>query len=106
MIGDEELAAVVERKLQTLPADATHWSIRSMAMAVGHSHMTVRRIWNAFGLQPHRAETFKLSSDPLSGDKVRELCQAWHDVALRCTRRRHRLRHRQVLQAPPRSRVS
>jgi transposase len=72
-IGDDEIAAVVERTLQTLPADATHWSIRSMAAAVGHSHTTVRRIWNAFGLQPHRAETYKLSSDPLFVDKVRDI---------------------------------
>jgi transposase len=64
-IADDEVAVVIERTLQTLPADATHWSIRSMAAAVGHSHTTIRRIWNAFGLQPHRAETFKLSSDPL-----------------------------------------
>jgi transposase len=72
-IGDDEVAAVIERTLQTLPADATHWSIRSMAQAVGHSHTTIRRIWNAFGLQPHRAETFKLSSDPLFVDKVRDI---------------------------------
>ena len=64
---------MIERTLQTLPADATHWSIRSMAAAVGHSHTTIRRIWNAFGLQPHRAETFKLSSDPLFVDKVRDI---------------------------------
>lgn len=72
-IGDDAVAAVIERTLQTRPADATHWSIRSMAATVGHSHTTVRRIWNAFGLQPHRAETFKLSSDPLFVDKVRDI---------------------------------
>jgi transposase len=72
-ISDDEVAAVIERTLWTLPADATHWSIRSMAAAVGHSHTTIRRIWNAFGLQPHRAETFKLSSDPLFVDKVRDI---------------------------------
>jgi transposase len=72
-IGDDAVAAVIERTLQTLPADATHWSIRSMAAATGHSHTTIRRIWNAFGLQPHRAETFKLSSDPLFVDKVRDI---------------------------------
>ena len=72
-ISDDAVAAVIERTLQTLPADATHWSIRSMAAATGHSHTTIRRIWNAFGLQPHRAETFKLSSDPLFVDKVRDI---------------------------------
>jgi transposase len=44
-----------------------------MTAAVGHSHTTIRRIWTAFGLQPHRAETFKLSSDPLFVDKVRDI---------------------------------
>jgi len=53
--------------------DATHWSIRSMATETGFSHTTIRRIWNAFGLQPHRSETFKLSSDPLFVDKVRDI---------------------------------
>src|SRR3546814_19662766 len=44
---------------------ATQWSTRSMARALGLSHATVARIWQAFGLQPHRQQTFKLSSDPL-----------------------------------------
>jgi hypothetical protein len=55
---------VIERTLRSTPSDATHWSIRSMAAAIGISHTTIRRIWTAFGLQPHRCETFKLSSDP------------------------------------------
>jgi transposase len=72
-ISDDEVAAVIERTLQTAPMDATHWSIRSMAAVTGRSHTTIRRIWSAFGLQPHRAETFKLSSDPLFVDKVRDI---------------------------------
>tara|TARA_R110002072_G_scaffold291112_1_gene459079 strand:+ start:115 stop:1224 length:1110 start_codon:yes stop_codon:yes gene_type:complete len=72
-ISDDEVAAVIERTLQTTPADATHWSIRSMAGATGFSHTTIRRIWKAFGLQPHRSETFKLSSDPFFVDKVRDI---------------------------------
>jgi hypothetical protein len=44
-----------------------------MATETGFSHTTIRRIWNAFGLQPHRSETFKLSSDPLFVDKVRDI---------------------------------
>ena len=64
-INDDQVAAVIERTLRSAPADATHWSIRSMAAATGFSHTTIRRIWTAFGLQPHRSETFKLSSDPL-----------------------------------------
>jgi transposase len=72
-IGDDQVAAVIERTLRSTPADATHWSIRSMAGATGFSHATIRRIWTAFGLQPHRSETFKLSSDPLFVDKVRDI---------------------------------
>lgn len=57
-IDDDQIAAVIERTLRSTPSDATHWSIRSMAGATGFSHTTIRRIWNAFGLQPHRTETF------------------------------------------------
>ena len=64
-IDDDQVAAVIERTLRSTQADATHWSIRSMAKATGFSHTTIRRMWNAFGLQPHRSQTFKLSSDPL-----------------------------------------
>ena len=72
-IEDDQVAAVIERTLHSIPRDATHWSIRSMGAATGFSHTTIRRIWNAFGLQPHRSETFKLSSDPLFVDKVRDI---------------------------------
>jgi transposase len=72
-IADDQVAAVIERTLGSTPVDATHWSIRSMAAATGFSHTTIRRIWTAFGLQPHRSETFKLSSDPLFVDKVRDI---------------------------------
>jgi len=72
-IEDDQVAMVIERTLRTTPADATHWSIRSMAKEVGLSHTTVRRIWTAFGLQPHRTETFKLSTDPLFVEKVRDI---------------------------------
>ena len=64
-IGDEEIAALVDRTLSTRPQAATHWSLRTMAKATGLSVSTVGRVWRAFGLQPHRAETFKLSADPL-----------------------------------------
>jgi transposase len=72
-IDDDQVAAVIERTLRTTPADATHWSIRSMASETGFSHTTVRRMWVAFGLQPHRSQTFKLSNDPLFVDKVRDI---------------------------------
>ena len=72
-IEDARVAEVVKRTLETSPPDATHWSIRSMAREAGLSHTTVRRIWKAFGLQPHRSEAFELSSDPLFVDKVRDI---------------------------------
>lgn len=72
-VSDAHVAQVIERTLNTTPRDATHWSIRSMAAEAGLSHTTIRRIWNAFGLQPHRSETFKLSSDPLFVDKVQDI---------------------------------
>jgi len=72
-INDDQVAAVIERTLRTTPAGATHWSIRSMAAETSFSHTTIRRMWSAFGLQPHRSQTFKLSSDPLFVDKVRDI---------------------------------
>jgi transposase len=72
-VSDEQVAGVIERTLQSTPKDATHWSIRSMASETGLSHTTIRRIWTAFGLQPHRSETFKLSTDPLFVDKVQDI---------------------------------
>ncbi len=72
-IDDDQVAAVIERTLRTTPVDATHWSIRSMAGETGFSHTTIRRMWAAFGLQPHRSQTFKLSNDPLFVDKVRDI---------------------------------
>ncbi|MBY8975899.1 IS630 family transposase [Rhodobacteraceae bacterium NNCM2] len=72
-VSDAQVADVIKRTLETTPKDATHWSIRSMAAEVGLSHTTIRRIWNTFGLQPHRSETFKLSTDPLFVDKVQDI---------------------------------
>jgi transposase len=72
-IGDDEIAETVRRTLEETPPDATHWSLRSMARATGHAPSTIHRIWKAFGLQPHRSETFKLSSDPFFVEKVRDI---------------------------------
>ena len=71
--ADADVARVVTMTLETTPTDATHWSTRSMARRSGLSHSTINRIWRAFGLQPHRTETFKLSSDPLLIEKVRDI---------------------------------
>ena len=72
-IADADVERVVALTLETTPTDATHWSTRSMARRSGLSHSTINRIWRAFGLQPHRTETFKLSSDPLFIEKVRDI---------------------------------
>lgn len=72
-ISDAQVAEIIKQTLETTPRDATHWSIRSMAAETGYSHTTIRRIWNAFGLQPHRSGTFKLSTDPLFVDKVQDV---------------------------------
>jgi transposase len=72
-ISDAEIERVVARTLESTPRGATHWSTRSLAKATGMSQSTVSRIWRAFALQPHRTETFKLSTDPLLVDKVRDV---------------------------------
>lgn len=72
-IKDEQVEDVIVRTLESTPKGATHWSTRDMAQATGLSHMTVSRIWRAFGLKPHRTETFKLSPDPLPIEKVRDI---------------------------------
>ena len=72
-ISDEQIEAVVVKTLESTPRDATHWSTRGMAQATGLSDTTVLRIWRAFGLQPHRTETFKLSPDPQLVEKVRDI---------------------------------
>lgn len=72
-IGDAEVEAAVTRTLESLPAAATHWSTRSLAAEVGLSQTAVVRIWHSFGLQPHRSETFKLSTDPYLVEKVRDI---------------------------------
>ena len=72
-ISDAQIEAVVTRTLETMPKGATHWSTRSMAEASGLSQSTISRIWRAFGLQPHRVESFKLSTDPLFVEKVRDI---------------------------------
>jgi transposase len=72
-ISDEQVERAVVTTLEATPPEATHWSTRGLAAAVGLSQSAVVRIWHAFGLQPHRIETFKLSRDPLFVDKVRDI---------------------------------
>ena len=72
-ITDADVERVVTLTLETTPDDATHWSTRSMASRTGMSQSAISRIWRAFSLQPHRSETFKLSTDPLFIEKVRDI---------------------------------
>lgn len=72
-ISDDQVERVLALTLEATPADATHWSTRSMAQQSGLGKSTINRIWRAFGLQPHRTETFKLSADPLFIEKVRDI---------------------------------
>jgi putative transposase len=72
-ISDEKVAILIRKTLNTKPQDGTHWTIRSMAKETHVSRQTVHRIWNAFGLQPHRQRHFKLSTDPFFVEKVRDI---------------------------------
>ena len=72
-ISDAQIEEVIVRTLESMPRGATHWSTRGMAKATGYSHMTISRVWRAFGLKPHRTETFKLSPDPFLVEKVRDI---------------------------------
>ncbi len=73
-VADEKVAQVVRKTLETVPKDGrTHWSVRSIARETKISHATVHRIWQAFGLEPHRQKHFKLSTDPFFVEKVRDI---------------------------------
>jgi transposase len=72
-VSDAQVEQVVIQTLESTPRAETHWSTRGLAKATGLSRMTISRIWQAFGLQPHRTDTFKLSPDPLLIEKVRDI---------------------------------
>jgi transposase len=78
-ISDGEVERVLALTLESAPRDATHWSTRGMARQAGLSQSAVSRIWRAFALQPHRTETFKLSTDPLFIEKVRDIVGLYLD---------------------------
>lgn len=82
-IADTHVDAVIAKTLESVPANATHWSTRTMAREMALSQTAISRIWRAFGLQPHRQETFKLSSDPLFVDKVRDIVGLYLDPPLK-----------------------
>ena len=72
-ITDDDVERIIVATLEEKPRDATHWSTRSMAKRSGLSQTAISQIWRAFGLQPHRSQTFKLSKDPLFVEKVRDV---------------------------------
>ncbi len=72
-VSDAEVEQVVIQTLESTPRGETHWSTRGLAKATGLSRMTISRIWQAFGLQPHRRDAFKLSPDPQLIEKVRDI---------------------------------
>jgi len=78
-IADEQVAELINTTLHTEPEADTHWSCRTMAGQAGVSKSTVQRVWNAFGLKPHRYDYFKLSTDPFFVEKVRDVVGLYLD---------------------------
>jgi transposase len=78
-LTDAQVDEVITKTLESTPKNATHWSTRSMSAEVGLTQSAVHRIWRAFGLQPHRQETWKLSRDPQFIDKVRDVVGLYLD---------------------------
>jgi transposase len=78
-VTDEQVEQVIVGTLESAPRDATHWSTRSMAREAGLTQSAVLRIWRAFGLQPHRQDTWKLSKDPQFVDKVKDVVGLYLD---------------------------
>ncbi len=85
---------VIEKTTQSKPANATHWSTRSMAEEMGISDSTVLRIWRAHGLKPHLVETFKISKDPRFAEKLEAIVGLYSSASgnLRCRAGLRRLR--------------
>jgi transposase len=78
-ITDDQVEQIIVRTLETTPRGQTHWSTRELAKATGFSRMTVSRVWRAFGMQPHRTETFRLSPDPQLIEKIRDIVGLYMD---------------------------
>jgi transposase len=72
-VTDDLVVDIITRTLEAPPPATTQWSTRTMAEAVGLSKATISRIWQTFGLQSQRVDTFKLSADPQFVEKVRDI---------------------------------
>ncbi|ACY21635.1 putative transposase [Gordonia bronchialis DSM 43247] len=72
-VGDEQIKDLITATLETTPKNATHWSTRAMAEHLDMSQSTVSRVWRAFGLAPHKQDSWKLSKDPMFTEKVRDV---------------------------------
>jgi transposase len=78
-VSVDRVAEVIVATLESRPGNATHWSRTSMAGRSGLSKSTIGRIWRDFGLKPHRADMFKLSTDPLFVEKVIDVVGLYHN---------------------------
>ena len=78
-VTDDDVEQIIIQTLETTPRGQTHWSTRELAKATGFSRMTISRVWRAFGMQPHRTESFKLSPDPQLIQKVRDIVGLYMD---------------------------
>jgi transposase len=78
-VDDAQVEKLITETLENAPTSDTHWSTRSMAAHLGMSQSTVSRVWRAFGLAPHKTETWKLSKDPQFTDKVRDVVGLYLD---------------------------
>jgi transposase len=81
-ISDEVRLKIVTMTAKEKPANATHWSARMLAKAIGVGHTTVQRIWKEHGLKPHLARPFKLSNDPQFAEKVQDIVGLYLDPPL------------------------
>jgi transposase len=79
VVDDEQIKALITTTLESAPRNATHWSTRSMAEHLGLSQSMVSRVWRAFGLAPHKQDSWKLSKDPLFVEKVRDVVGLYLD---------------------------
>ena len=79
-LAEEIKLRVVEKTMKERPANATHWSVRSMAAAMGISHTSVQRIWHEYGLKPHLVRGFKVSNDPEFVTKVKDVVGLYLDL--------------------------